>query len=58
LLSCHVYFSYNNITKQQVINMDDNPMEFGAIDVGINTIFWNAETNQQSVESCMFHIKH
>jgi len=38
--------------------MDDNPMEFGAIDVGINTIFWNAETNQQSVESCMFHIKH
>ncbi len=34
--------------------MDDNPMEFGAIYVGINNISWNVETNQQSVECLWF----
>jgi len=58
MFSCNVYFSYNSTTNKQVINMDDNPMEFGAMDVGINIISWNDETNQQSVECWMIHIKH
>jgi hypothetical protein len=58
MFSYNVYFSYNSTTNKQVINMDDNPMEFGAIGVGINIISWNDETNQKSVECCMFHIKH
>ncbi len=52
------FFFNNNITNGQFMGKDFNPMEFGVVDVGINTIFGMLKQYCINIECGMLNDSH